>query len=56
MSFYGEMPKDKQERKNHLKALAQNILDRNGLPYRATLKNADALLIAYYQLRSEDEE
>jgi len=56
MSFYGEMPKVKQERKNHLKALAQNILDRNGLPYKATLKNADALLIAYYQLRSEDEE
>jgi len=55
MSFYGQMPKDKAERKKHLKKLAQGILDSNGLPYNATLKTADAILIAYYGLRGRDE-
>ena len=51
MSFYGEMPKDKKERKNKLKELAQKLLDDNGLPYRATLKNSDAILIANFSLQ-----
>ena len=51
MSWYGEMPKNKQERKNHLKSLAQSIMDENSLPYKATLKNSDAFLISYFYLK-----
>ena len=51
MSWYGEMPKDKQERKNKLKELAQGVLDDCGEKQKATLKTADAILIANYNLK-----
>ena len=51
MSWYGEMPKNKQERKNKLKELAQKVLDDCGEKQKATLKTADAILIANYNLK-----
>lgn len=56
MSWYGVMPKDKQERKNKLKELAQKVLDDYGENQKATLKTADAILIANYNLRRENEQ
>ena len=51
MSWYEKMPKDKQERKNRLKTLAQEILDKYDANQKATLKTADAILIANYYLK-----
>ena len=44
MKFYGDMPKDKKERKNHLKHIAQGILPE----VNVTLYIADAILLANY--------
>jgi hypothetical protein len=44
MKFYGAMPKDKKERKNHLKHLAQGIIPQ----VKVTLYIADAILLANY--------
>jgi len=42
-SFYGELPKNKQERKRKLKEIA---IEKSNI--KATLKTADAILIALY--------
>ncbi len=55
MSHFGEMPKKKDERKKHLKSIAQDILDKNESKYKATLKTADAFLIAQYITDKEEE-
>lgn len=52
MSFYEVMPKEKKERKNRLKAIANRELVSIGSSDRATLKTADAMLIANYSKRS----
>ncbi len=44
MKWFGPMPKDKKDRKNHLKHLAQQRYPEANV----TLYNADALLIATY--------
>ena len=44
MKHYGSMPKDKKDRKNHLKHLAQQRYPLQ----KITLKTADAILIAEY--------
>jgi hypothetical protein len=53
MSSFGELPKDKKDRKNRLKALANKELVSLGSTIKATLKTADAMLIATYSLREE---
>ena len=47
-SHFGELPKDKQERKRTLKMIAS---EQSGL--KATLKTADAICIALYGLHTE---
>ncbi len=44
MKHYGRMPKNKKDRKNHLKHLAQQQFPKE----RITLKTADAILLAVY--------
>ena len=44
MKFYGSMPKEKKDRKNHLKQLAQQMYP----DHKVTLYNADAILLANY--------
>jgi hypothetical protein len=44
MKKYGEMPKEKQERKRYLKILALSYFQE----LKVTLKTADAILIAKY--------
>ena len=44
MKKYGEMPREKQERKRHLKILASSYFQE----LKVTLKTADAILIAKY--------
>lgn len=52
MHWYGDIPKNKQERKNHLKAIANDKLQNEiGCDYKATLKTADAFLISYFHLK-----
>ena len=52
MSFYGEMPKEKIVRKRKLKQYAQAEIDKvSDEGIKATLKTADAYLIANYFLR-----
>ena len=49
MKFYGSMPKEKKDRKNHLKQLAQQMYpDR-----KVTLYNADAILLANYLKKTD---
>ena len=45
MKKYGELPKEKQERKRYLKVLASSYFQ----DARVTLKTADAILIAKYK-------
>jgi hypothetical protein len=44
MKKYGELPKEKQERKRYLKMLALSYFQE----LKVTLKTADAILIAKY--------
>lgn len=44
MKHYGSMPKEKKDRKNHLKHLAQQRFPKE----KITLKTADAILLAVY--------
>ena len=44
MSFYGELPKEKQKRKNHLKNIAKSLYPS----LKVTLYTADAILLAHY--------
>ena len=44
MKYYGSMPRDKKDRKNYLKHLAQSLYPS----VRVTLKTADAILLAHY--------
>ena len=44
MQYYGAMPKDKKERKTHLKHLAQSLYPSIDV----TLYTADAILMAHY--------
>ncbi len=44
MKHYGAMPREKKERKNHLKHLAQSLWPQ----VKVTLYNADAILLANY--------
>tara|TARA_R110002020_G_scaffold80149_5_gene200139 strand:+ start:2458 stop:2988 length:531 start_codon:yes stop_codon:yes gene_type:complete len=44
MKYYGAMPKDKKERKTHLKHLAQSLYPS----INVTLYTADAILMAHY--------
>ena len=44
MKHYGSMPREKKERKNHLKHLAQSLWPQ----VKVTLYNADAILLANY--------
>lgn len=53
MAHYGELPKDKTERKNLLKGYAQGVLTETGVDKKATLKTADAILIANYIMQKE---
>ena len=46
MRVYGSMPKDKKDRKNHLKGLAQSLYPQE----KITLKTADAVLLAHFSL------
>ena len=46
MKVYGSMPKDKKDRKNHLKGLAQSLYPQE----KITLKTADAVLLAHFSL------
>lgn len=46
MKFYGAMPKEKKERKNHLKEIAQSYYPDE----KITLKTADAVLLARFSL------
>lgn len=58
MSYYGELPKDKSERKRMLKEKAKEVVaDIGSLEdiKRVTLKTADALLIANYFIEKEKE-
>ena len=49
MKFYGSMPKEKKDRKNHLKQLAQQIYP----DHKVTLYNADAILLANYLKKTD---
>tara|TARA_R100001082_G_scaffold44069_1_gene23363 strand:+ start:1801 stop:2352 length:552 start_codon:yes stop_codon:yes gene_type:complete len=45
------LPKDKKERKNKIKALAQNVIDKQNVPMdkkRVTLNTSDAIIISMY--------
>ena len=44
MKHYGSMPKEKKDRKNYLKQLAQQMHP----DHKVTLYNADAILLAHY--------
>ena len=44
MKHYGSMPKEKKDRKNYLKQLAQQMYP----DHKVTLYNADAILLANY--------
>jgi len=44
MKYYGAMPKEKKDRKNHLKHLAQSLYPSD----KVTLYTADAILMAHY--------
>ena len=44
MKYYGAMPRDKKDRKNHLKHLAQSLYPSD----KVTLYTADAILMAHY--------
>ena len=46
MKHYGKMPRDKRDRKNHLKQLAQQLYPSTDKAI--TLATADAVLIAHY--------
>ena len=46
MKHYGKMPKDKRDRKNHIKQLAQQLYPNTDRPI--TLATSDAVLIAHY--------
>ena len=50
-SHYGDLPKDKKERKNNLKELA---IETVGLQLKPTLCTSDAILIAKYGKESPD--
>ena len=55
------LPKDKKERKNKIKALAQNIIDKQKVPTKVdgrkvTLNTSDAIMIAMYGYLKEKEE
>ena len=50
------LPKDKKERKNKIKALAQNVIDKQNVPMdkkRVTLNTSDAILISMYGFLKE---
>ena len=50
------LPKDKKERKNRIKALAQNVIDKQNVPLenkRVTLHTSDAILISMYGFLKE---
>ena len=49
MKFYGSMPKEKKDRKNHLKQLAQQMYP----DHKVTLYNADAILLANYLKKTD---
>ena len=46
MKHYGSMPRDKKDRKNHIKQLAQQLYPDTDKPI--TLATSDAVLIAHY--------
>lgn len=48
MKHYGSMPKEKKDRKNHLKHLAQQRFPKE----KITLKTADAILLAVYGMET----
>ena len=48
---YGELPKNKKDRKNKLKSIATEISGK-----KATLATADSILIAYYGYKKDKEE
>jgi hypothetical protein len=53
------LPKDKKERKNRIKALAQNVIDKQNISLknkhikRVTLNTSDAILISMYGFLKE---
>ena len=47
MKHYGSMPKDKNERKYYIKAMAKALYPKSG---RITLATSDAILIAHYAM------
>ena len=49
MKFYGSMPKEKKDRKNYLKQLAQQMYP----DHKVTLYNADAILLANYLKKTD---
>ena len=48
MKHYGAMPKEKKDRKNHIKAIAQRLYPEAYI----TLATSDAILIAHYLMMS----
>lgn len=56
MSSYRQFSKDKQERKNQIKELANDLLPIYRCDKKATLKTADAVLIANYLYEQKMEE
>ena len=50
MKHYGTMPKDKTDRKNYIKSLAQCIYPDSN---RITLATSDAILIAHYTMQHD---